>query len=337
VEASYSDGFNSREQVASGATAAVANINDAPSGIIGLKGYLLVGQSLTADTTRIVDADALGNFALQWQSSVTGRADSWSDITGATAATFVLTPSQAGARVRLKLTYTDGQGTPETVISASTAPVLGSLAERKAVEYFNTEVATYQWQMLSNNGLIWTQVAAASEATLRTTDAMGGKLVRVVVNGAEQGSELSVIAVDNGVGKLDPISSDSADGFIAGATLRVTPPFADPDGIDTNGVINYQWQRFGQGQWQDIPGATNSEYRTIQGDAGSGLRVKISYEDSQSFEATLYTEVVRVTAAPPPPATGTFDPVAGDDVLTASERNAVGGVVLTGTISSADT
>jgi hypothetical protein len=250
--------------------------------------------------------------------------------------------AQAGERVRLKLTYTDGQDTPETVVSRSTSPVLGSLDERKAVEFFNTDIATYQWQTSNNNGDSWQPIAGANEATLKTTDAMGGQQVRVLVNGVQQGSGLGlpVFAVDNGVGKLDPISSDATDGFITGATLRVKPPFADPDGIDANQTIDYQWQRFVrfQGEWQNIAGATKADYRTSQDDQGSALRVQVAYTDAQGNpKATLYTDLVRITTAPLPPATGTFNPVAGDDVLTAFERNDTGGVVLSGTITSANT
>lgn len=86
------------------------------------------GQTLTLNTSSIADANGLGAFSYQWQTSPDGI--TWTNIAGATAATF--TPDdnaltsfgdQAGLRLRVAVSFTDGGGTVETVYAASTGPV----------------------------------------------------------------------------------------------------------------------------------------------------------------------------------------------------------------------
>lgn len=86
------------------------------------------GQALTLDLSSIADANGLGTFAFQWQSSADGT--NWVNIPGATGATFtpqdlLLTApgAQAGLQLRVAVSFTDGTGNAEVVYSAATAPV----------------------------------------------------------------------------------------------------------------------------------------------------------------------------------------------------------------------
>lgn len=86
------------------------------------------GQMLTANTAGIADANGLGAFSYQWQSSANGT--TWTNIGGATGANFtpddnLLTSfgDQAGLQLRVVVNFTDGAGTAESVVSAATAPV----------------------------------------------------------------------------------------------------------------------------------------------------------------------------------------------------------------------
>ena len=81
VEASYTDGHGTDEVVSSGATAAVANVNDAPTGAPVVTGTTTEDLVLTADTSGIADADGLGSFSYQWQRSTDGGT-SWSNVIG---------------------------------------------------------------------------------------------------------------------------------------------------------------------------------------------------------------------------------------------------------------
>ena len=89
----------------------------------------LQGETLTVDTSTIADFNGLGAFAYQWQRS-TNSGTSWSDISGATSASFALPDAPGtsmgqyfGDQVRVVVTFTDGAGQLETIRSAATAPV----------------------------------------------------------------------------------------------------------------------------------------------------------------------------------------------------------------------
>jgi len=117
VTASYTDGHGTVESKTSSATAAVANVNDAPTGSVTIAGTATSGQTLTASND-IADADGVGTIGYQWYADSTA-------ISGATSSTFVLTNDQAGKAVTVKASYTDGHSTAETVTSTATSAVKG--------------------------------------------------------------------------------------------------------------------------------------------------------------------------------------------------------------------
>ncbi|WP_406645684.1 CHRD domain-containing protein [Aliisedimentitalea scapharcae] len=111
VRMSYTD-TGGTQTVSSTPTAAVANVNDAPTGAPEISGAAHVGNTLTADTSGIDDADGLGTFSYQWQRD-------GADIDGATGATYELTGADLGEDVSVAVSFTDGQGTDETLTSTS--------------------------------------------------------------------------------------------------------------------------------------------------------------------------------------------------------------------------
>jgi Ca2+-binding RTX toxin-like protein len=121
--ASYTDGHGTVESVSSNATATVANINDAPTGEVGVGGTAIQGQTLTANNA-LADADGLGSIGYQWQSSIDGTI--WNDIAGASGSSLTLAEAQVGKQLRVTASYTDGHGTAEAVSSAST-PTVGNI------------------------------------------------------------------------------------------------------------------------------------------------------------------------------------------------------------------
>jgi Ca2+-binding RTX toxin-like protein len=121
VVVSYTDGHGTAETVASAATAAVTNVNDAATGAVAVIGTAAEDQVLTADTSTLVDADGLGTLHYQWQrDSGTGFGN-----VGLDQASYTLGDGDVGATVRVVVSYTDGHGTVEAVTSAATAAVAG--------------------------------------------------------------------------------------------------------------------------------------------------------------------------------------------------------------------
>jgi hypothetical protein len=115
VVGSYTDGFSTAESIASSATAAVANVNDSPTGSVTISGTPTQGQILTAANT-LADVDGMGTVSYQW------RADG-TNISGATSSTFTLTNAQVGKTISVVASYTDTLGTVESKVSSATVAV----------------------------------------------------------------------------------------------------------------------------------------------------------------------------------------------------------------------
>lgn len=88
----------------------------------------LQGQLLSIDTSSIADQNGVGALSFQWQRSTNGTA--WTNIAGATAATFAVPDAPgtqvglyAGNNLRVIVSFVDGLGKTETLTSAATQPI----------------------------------------------------------------------------------------------------------------------------------------------------------------------------------------------------------------------
>jgi hypothetical protein len=95
---------------------AVTNVNDDPTGAVTISGTASEGNQLTAITSTIADADGLGSFSYQWLREGT-------PISGASNSTYTLADDDIGEPISVRITYTDGGGTTETLTSAQTNAV----------------------------------------------------------------------------------------------------------------------------------------------------------------------------------------------------------------------
>jgi len=124
ARAVYKDGLGVLEQVFSDPTAPVPVGNRVPVGVPTISDTTPTeGIALTASTAGISDADGLttATFDFKWQQSPDGL--TWSDIAGATTASFTPAQAQVLQLLRVVVTYTDDLGTTETVTSAATGNV----------------------------------------------------------------------------------------------------------------------------------------------------------------------------------------------------------------------
>ena len=96
-------------------TIAVTNVDEEGSVVIG--GDLLVGATLTATVT---EEDGAASLTYQWQSAASGG--TYTDITSATSATYILAATDAGKTLQVVAMYNDGFG-DKTVTSTITGAV----------------------------------------------------------------------------------------------------------------------------------------------------------------------------------------------------------------------
>ena len=123
MRVTYTDDDGHEEWVYSDFTAAVAARSNSPAtGAPAITGTAQVGETLTADTSGIADADGLANvsYSYQW---VANDGTSDSDITGATDSTYTLVAADERKTIKVQVTFTDDAANEETLASAATVAI----------------------------------------------------------------------------------------------------------------------------------------------------------------------------------------------------------------------
>ena len=168
--------------------------NSAPTGLPTINGTPRVGETLTASTAGIADADGLTGvtFTYQWVSNGGMVA---TDIAGATNATYTLGAAEAGKTLTVRVTFTDDGGTQETLVSAATDPVplpLTAAFEALPSEHDGSSIFTFR--------LRFSEDPAVSYTVLRdeSFDVTGGTVKQVRrVNGRHDLREIHIQPTGN--------------------------------------------------------------------------------------------------------------------------------------------
>ena len=131
-------------------TVNVTAVNDDPTGSVTIAGDAKTGQTLTAANT-LADVDGIGAISYQWAKDGT-------DIVGATSQTLVLADTDIGSTFTVKASYTDGDGTAETVTSTATDAVVDIV---KLIQIRSAEAITASQASIDlNNGNDYTTDAS---------------------------------------------------------------------------------------------------------------------------------------------------------------------------------
>ena len=113
----YDETASFKIQVKEGAVTA-AKANSPATGAPTISGTPQVGQTLTAGTSDIADTDELTKVSYSYQWIAGG-----SDIDEATGSSYLLTTSEQGQTIRVKVTFTDDADNQESLTSAATLAV----------------------------------------------------------------------------------------------------------------------------------------------------------------------------------------------------------------------
>lgn len=258
----------------------------------------VVGATLTSTTGIWTSVPAVSTYVYQWQRSADSTDANYSDISGATALTYVVTSLDVGFRLRIKVTATNTNGTG-TVFSAATlvgvvgyntaAPVIrGNFVVDQTLEasegtWFSPYAIVISYQWLSAGSAI----AGAVSSTYKPTSANIGSVITVTVTASTLQGSLSltsptrgsILAVNNSV---TPTITGSVN---VGGTLTVA------QGTWLNAPsLTQQWQSSSDGLlWNAISGATGSTYVLTDAEAGLFIRAQV-------FGTKIYTSTYTVTA-----------------------------------------
>ena len=322
VRIGFTDDAGYYESFTSGASAAVTAANNPATGAPTISGTAQVGETLTASTPGIADSDGLTNvtFTYQWLADDAA-------ISGATASTHTLVAADAGKAIKVQVSFTDDAGNAETLTSGASAavtaannPATGAPTISGTAQVGETLTAstpgiadsdgltnvtfTYQW--LADDAAI--SGATASTHTLVAADA--GKAIKVQVSFTDDagnaetltsGASAAVTAANNPATGAPTISGTAQ----VGETLTAsTTGIADSDGL-TFATFTYQWIKLDSNlNDSDISGATGSTYTLVAADAGTGIKVRVSFTDDAGNTESLTNESALIVMAANNPATG---------------------------------
>ena len=119
VKVSFRDDKNNPETLTSAATAAVtARPNSPATGAPTISGTVRVGETLTAETSAIADADGMSGavFSYQWLAND-------AEITGATSDRYTLVDADLDKAVKVRVIFNDDDDNEEKLTSEATAAV----------------------------------------------------------------------------------------------------------------------------------------------------------------------------------------------------------------------
>ena len=303
--------------------AAAQAANTPATGAPAITGTVRVGETLSADTSAIEDADGLGNavFTYRW---LAGDAE----ISGATSSAYTLAGADKGKAISVKVSFSDDAGNAETLTSEPTgaveakanSPATGQPKISGTAQVGQTLTAdtsgiadedgldsaafSYQWQA---DG---TDIAGAA-STYTLADADEGKAVSVKVSftdDAGHAETLTSAATDavearpNSPATGEPTINGTAQ---VGKTLTAdTSGIADDDGLD-KASFSYQWFSNDGNADTDIQDATASTYTLLDADIGRTIKVTVSFTDGAGNAETLTSEPTdAVEGKPNTPATG---------------------------------
>ena len=176
VEVSYVDGQGNSESIISPNSSAVQNVNDKPVGVPVVVGEARENNTLTADLSRIIDEDGLGDINIDWERSTTKA--NWERLTDKTNSVINLNQTDVGYSFRAVITYIDGFGTAETLFTEPTElvanvdnPLTGEIVIRgQAVE--NNELVASLSSLADYDGIASTAFLWEASADGQTWDAI---------------------------------------------------------------------------------------------------------------------------------------------------------------------
>ncbi len=348
VKVSFTDDRSHAETRTSDATAAVEpRPNSEATGLPTISGTVQVGETLTADTAAVSDADGLSNavFTYRW------LADNV-EVAGATGDSYTLADADEGKVITVNVSFADDRNHQESVTSAQTVMVAprpipltawieGAPESHNGTDAFTFRIAFSEDIIISYKRFQSRVLRATGGSEIRASrvdrrndlwkitvqpDGDADVSVELPATGncsgggtvcASDGKSLShrleltvpgpVSTAQNSPATGKPTITGTAR---VGETLTAgTSAIADADGL-TNPAFAYQWLA----DSTEIVGATSSSYTLVDTDGGKAITVRVSFTDDADNEEILISEPTAAVAPRPLPLTAEFqDPPESHD------------------------
>ena len=267
---------------------------------------------LIIDASSVVDGDGVGSMQVQWQISETG--DVWSNLSGEIRQSFTPRERHVGRYLRVQLSYVDGQGNLETILSPPSSPVqnvndkpngapqlVGAAREEDALVVDTSMISDDDG--LGNFSIIWQRSSTKTEwqafpetngEVLQLSQRHVGYSYRAVVS-YEDGhgtKELLVTSPSETVQNVDdPVQGEVliTGEATEGATILVsTNGVSDEDGIASMSV---GWEASSDGRnWRAIETAGATQLALSQTLVNKQIRARVAVVDTFGVETVIFSQ-----------------------------------------------
>ena len=264
--------------------------NTSATGAPSISGTAQVGETLTADTSGIADADGLTNVSYSYQWVAGGT-----DLGGATGSTYTLTASEQGQTIQVRVSFTDDAGNETTLTSAATEAVAArpnSLATGEPsisgtarvgetltvdtsgiADADGLENATFSYQWIGNDGSSDTDIAGATDSGYMLVAGDVGQTIKVRVSFTDD------------AGNDETLTSVSTAAVAAEEPPAQEPP-AQPTGL--TGTVSHDAVSL---SWDDPGDESVTGYQVLRRDkALHAVGVFLVHVDDTGSAETTYTD-----------------------------------------------
>ena len=267
---------------------------------------------LIVDASAIMDDDGMGEVSVQWQ--ISGESQNWMNISGATQQSFTPRELHVGKQLRVVITYVDGQGNLETLISPASsavqnvndkptgAPILtGNAQEEDALVVDTSTIAdedgigSYDviWQR-SSTKTEWQAYPEATSEVLRLGQEHVGFSYRAIITyiDSHKTREVLISNPSETVTNVDdPVEGEVilTGEALEGAKMVVkTNGVSDEDGIAS---LSVSWEFSKDGRnWRAVDTSSTSVLTLTQNLVGMQVRAKASVVDTFGVETLIYSQ-----------------------------------------------
>ncbi len=272
---------------------------------------------------RLLDPDrAIHDLEWQWQYADTNPSETWTDISGATSASYTPTTAVAGKYLRAKASYGDGHGAGKETTGTATNAVIAP--DNRSPQFNEGGTAT---RTVNEGAGAGTRLGAAITALDPEDDTLTYSLAEgsdsdkfVVVSGTGQLEVATEVPLDYETatdlefevvvqvsdGKAADHSQDTAVDDTITVTIElvnvdepgevslsimepvvgesITATLTDEDGGITG--ASWRWDKSNDGvtNWETINGAESDSYTPATADEGMYLRAMVSYADNEGAD-----------------------------------------------------
>ena len=305
-------GSSSTSSAAATETASAASASAGDEGVETGGFVAIEDDPLIIDASSVVDGDGVGSMQVQWQISEDGSV--WSNLSGEIRQSFTPRERHVGRMLRVQLSYVDGQGNLETILSPASTPVqnvndkpngapqlVGAAREEDALVVDTSMISDDDG--LGNFSIIWQRSSTKTDwqafpeingEVLQLSQRHVGYSYRAVVsyNDGHGTKELLVTSPSETVQNVDdPVQGEVliTGEALEGQTILVsTSGVSDEDGIASMSV---GWEASTDGRnWRAIETAGATQLALSQLLVNKQIRARVAVVDTFGVETVIFSQ-----------------------------------------------